>query len=164
MCGLHFPLQKQRGIVKFQIVQYASICEAVLDFTFSHYYKEEAEEEFADVELKKENNALAIDVRIIKNGSPLFICREKKRKGVLKRTRIDYKTEFAVKKGIVSQDIKERLDKLYELRNNIHIIKAAEAEYQPKLREAKEAFLLMMETIGFIKKYYIDNALLLAEE
>ena len=154
MCGLQLPLNKQRGVVKFQIVQYASICEAVLDMALTKYYKEEAEERFSVVELKNEPSALAKDIRIAKGNTQLFICSEKKKKGVLKRTRIDFRTTFAVEKGILTNDLKNRLDILYDLRNNIHIIKAAEAEYNPKLREAKDGFELMREVVSYIKAYY----------
>ena len=46
-------LIKQKGIVKFQIVQYASICEAVLDMAISNFFKEDAEEKFSVSELVK---------------------------------------------------------------------------------------------------------------
>lgn len=46
MNALHLPLAKQKGIVKFQIVQYASICEAVLDMAISKFFKEDAEEKW----------------------------------------------------------------------------------------------------------------------
>lgn len=39
MSALRLPLAKQKGIVKFQIVQYASICEAVLDMAISNFLK-----------------------------------------------------------------------------------------------------------------------------
>lgn len=158
MCALNFPLQKQRGIVKFQIIQYASICEAVLDTAITDFYKTEAEEEFGVVELHKENGIFAADVKLTKNGTVVYTCKEKKKKGVLKRTRVDFKTQFAVKKRLLSQSLKERLDILYELRNNVHILKAAEAEYNPKLREARDAFVLMMEVVAFVKQYYQNNA------
>ena len=47
MNALNLPLAKQKGIVKFQIVQYASICEAVLDMAITKYFKEDAEKEFS---------------------------------------------------------------------------------------------------------------------
>lgn len=158
MCALNFPLQKQRGIVKFQIIQYASICEAVLDTAITDFYKTEAEAEFGVVELHKENGIFAADVKLTKNGMVVYTCKEKKKKGDLKRTRVDFKTQFAVKKGLLSQSLKERLDILYELRNNVHILKAAETEYNPKLREARDAFVLMMEVVAFVKQYYQNNA------
>ena len=37
MNALNLPLAKQKGIVKFQIIQYASICEAILDMAITKY-------------------------------------------------------------------------------------------------------------------------------
>ncbi len=158
MCGLRLPLSKQRGVVKFQIVQYASICEAVLDVAILKYFKTEAEEKLSVTELHKEQNALAKDVTLSRGKTPLYVCHEKKKKGDLKRTRVDAKTKFAAEKGLLTQDLKDRLDALYDLRNNIHIIKAAETEYDPKLREARDGFELMRELVGFIRDYYQTHA------
>lgn len=154
MCGLRLPLNKQRGAVKFQIVQYASICEAILDVALTKYFKAESEERFSVLELRKESTALAKDIKIAKGNTQLFVCSEKKKKGVLKGTRVDFKTEFAVEKGLLTNDLKERLDILYDLRNNVHIIKAAEAEYNPKLHEARDGFELMRDVVTHIKAYY----------
>ena len=63
----------------------------------------------------------------------------------------------AVEKNLLTPELKERLDNLYDLRNNIHILKAAEANYNPKLREAKESFKLMRDVVNYIRHYY-ENA------
>ena len=157
MAGLNLPLSKQRGVVKFQIVQYASICEAVLDVALAKYFKDEAEERFSVIEFRKEPTALSKDIKISKGNTPLYVCSEKKLKGVLKRTRVDFKTKFAVEKGLLTTDLKDRLDMLYDQRNNVHIIKAAEAGYNPKLREAKEGFELMRDVVEHVKNYYINH-------
>ena len=157
MSNLKLSLAKYKGIVKFQILQYASICEAVLDYTISKFFKDEAETFFAVNELKKDGNALASDVKISKSGKTLYLCYEKTNKGILKRTRADHKSKFAVDKGIISEAIKCRFDQLYDLRNNIHILKAAETGYIPKLKEAKEAFLLMQEFVDSVKDFFKNH-------
>lgn len=157
MSALRLPLAKQKGIVKFQIVQYASICEAVLDVAISNFFKEDAEEKFSVSEFVKVPNALAVDVRITQGDTNLLLCKTKKKKGDLKRTRIDFKTKYAVEKGLLLQATKESFDSLYNLRNNIHILKAANSQYRPKLKEAKEAFILMQTFVGEIKAYYTKS-------
>lgn len=153
MSTLRLTVAKYKGIVKFQIIQYASICEAVMDYTINYYFKEEAEREFSVTELKRDNNTVAKDVKITKANKSLFLCYEKTKKGDLKRTRADFKTKFAVDKGIISSDLKSRFDVLYDLRNNVHILKAHEAGYTPKLREAKEAFFLMQDFVQAVKQF-----------
>lgn len=154
MNALKLPLAKQRGIVKFQIVQYASICEAILDIAILKFFKEDAEESFSVTELVKYQNALSSDTKITCAGTTLVLCKEKKKKGDLKRTRVDYKTKYAVSKGLITQNTKNAVDNLYDLRNNIHILKAANSQYTPKLREAKDAFVLMQDFVNEIKNFY----------
>jgi hypothetical protein len=157
MNALNLPLAKQKGIVKFQIVQYASICEAVLDMAIMKYFKEDAEETLSVLELVKYPNAVSKDTKITCGETPLVLCQTKKKKGDLKRTRVDFKTKYAVSKGLISQSTKDLVDNLYDLRNNIHILKAANSQYTPKLREAKDAFLLMQSFVGEIKNYYTTH-------
>lgn len=157
MSALRLPLAKQKGIVKLQIIQYASICEAILDATIARFFKEDAEEHFAVTELVKYPNALAKDVSITADNKTLYLCKERKRKADLKRTRVDWKTKYAVSKGIITQDTKEALDDLYDLRNNIHILKAVDNGYYPKLKEAKEAFLLMQQFVNEVKWFYASQ-------
>ncbi len=159
MSALRLPLAKQKGIVKFQIVQYASICEAILDTAITSYFKNDAEKAFAVSEYKKSSNAVSKATKITYEGTELSLCKLETKKGILKRTRIDKKTEFAVSKGLFSQATKDAVDSLYDLRNNIHILKAADSQYTPKLREAKEAFLLMRNFISEIKTYYFAHPL-----
>lgn len=154
MNALNLPLAKHKGIVKFQIIQYASICEAVLDLALIKYFKDDFEEQFAVYEFVKYPNAVAADVRITGNGTPLTICKTKKKKADLKRTRVDFKTKYAVEKGLISQELKDKVDNLYDMRNNIHILKAANSHYIPKLKEGKEAFLLMQQFVDSVKLYY----------
>lgn len=157
MNALNLPLAKQRGIVKFQIVQYASICEAVLDMAIIKYFNEDAEEAFSVCELVKYPNAMSIDTKITCGGTPLVLCKSKKKKGDLKRTRVDFKTKYAVSKGLITQSTKDAVDNLYDLRNNIHILKAANSQYIPKLREAREAFALMQTFVSEIKSFYLSH-------
>lgn len=157
MNALNLPLNKYKGIVKFQIIQYASICEAVLDMAINRFFREDTEKTFAVSEFVKYSNAVSVDTKITCGGTQLFLCKSKTKKGVLKRTRIDKRTEYAVTKGIISQKTKDAFDGLYDLRNNIHIIKAADSQYVPKLKEAKEAFSLMQTFVDEIRDYYITH-------
>lgn len=157
MNALNLPLAKQKGIIKFQIVQYASICEAVLDMAITKYFLQDAEERFSVTELVKYSNAISADTKITCGGTPLVLCKTKKKKGDLKRTRVDFKTKYAVEKGIISQSTKDSVDALYDLRNNIHILKAANSQYTPKLREAKDAFVLMQAFVDEVHNFYLCN-------
>ena len=154
MNALQLPLSKQRGFVKFQIIQYASICEAIMDITINRFFKVEAEKYFSVAEYRPYQNALSEKTKIKYDDTPLYICKEYTKKGVLKRTRVDFKTKFAVEKGIISASIKNQLDNLYDQRNNVHILKAVSQKYQPTLDEARTAFLLMEDFVLEVKQFY----------
>lgn len=154
MSALSLPLAKQKGIVKFQIIQYASICEAVLDHTIETFFKDEAIDRFSLIEYTKCKNALSQSTKINYENEELFLCKAKIIKGNLKRTRVDFKAQFAVEKGVISGDMKEEICKLYDSRNNIHILKASSSNYTPRLYEAKNAFNLMQEFIEEVKNFF----------
>ena len=59
----------------------------------------------------------------------IYTCKKSSRNVPLKKTRIDKRTEIAKDFGIISATTKTQFDGLYDLRNNIHILKAASADY-----------------------------------
>ena len=65
-----------------------------------------------------------------------------------------HKTEFAVDHNIISSATKISFDSLYDSRNNIHILKAAQNNYAPTLIEAKNAFALMRTFVSEVKTFY----------
>ena len=132
MNGLRLPIAKHRAIVRFQIIQYASICEAIL----------------------KCQNALSTSTKITFENKNVYLCKEKKIKADIKRERIDHKTEFAVDHNIISSATQISFDSLYDSRNNIHILKAAQNNYAPTLIEAKNAFALMRTFVSEVKTFY----------
>lgn len=154
MASLRLPVFKHSAMVKFQIIQYASICEALLQEAIETYYKSDFEKRYAIKEYILCSNAVSKDVKITNAQGQLYMCKLKEKKADIKRERIDHKTEFACEKGIISKDTKDNLDKLYDLRNNIHILKAVQNNYVPKLYESKNAFLLMQKMVEEVKKYY----------
>lgn len=158
MAALRLPLGKQKGIVKFQIIQYASICEALIDLAITKFFKKEAEEQFGGVELRKCDGVLHKDVEVKKGTEKIFMCVGKKFKGDLKRTRIDEKTKFAYERGIISSDVKDKFNELYDLRNNVHVLKAATNQYVPKIKESREAFTLTEKIIEEIKDFYAKHS------
>ena len=84
----------------------------------------------------------------------VVLCKTKVKKGDLRRTRVDFKTKYAVDKGLITASTKTLADDLYDLRNNIHILKAVNSQYIPTPREAKDAFILMQVFVDEIKHFY----------
>lgn len=152
MNALNLPKGKYQGIVKFQIIQYASICEAILDYVLGENFKSDIGQRYAD-EYYSQVSALASNAKIVVDGKTLYTCEKNRKRKELRYIRIDHKTEYAKEKGIISQDTKEKICALYNLRNTVHILKATEQEYFPKVREAKEAFDIMQKFCGEVKQY-----------
>ncbi len=157
MSALSLPVAKNMGIVKFQIIQYASICEAILDSAIHKYFMAEADTYFSIEEFTKYPQAISDLTKITHGGDELVLCKAKKKKVPLKIQRVDKKTTFAVRKGLITQNTKEAYDTLYNLRNNVHILKASQTNYTPILREARDSFILMQKFVSEIKNYYTNH-------
>ncbi len=148
---------KHKIFTNMQIIQYASICEALLQKTIEEFCKEEFQERYPIIELRKCPNALSNSTKIEFEKKPAILCIEKKTKADVKRERMPRKTEFAVSKGIISEDSKTKFDALYDTRNNVHLLKATQNDYSPRKIDAQNAFDLMEQIVGEIKVFYIEN-------
>ena len=161
MQTLSLPMAKNKGIVKFQIIQYASICEALLNYTLETYFKDEFENRYAATTYVDFPSALSTNTKITFESKPLYLCKAKTEKAKITWTANPIKAEFALEKGVLSQDTKDKYCALYDLRNNAHILKAATSDYYPKLKEARAGYELVFQFIAEIRAYFganpIDN-------
>ena len=157
MQTLSLTMAKNKGIVKFQIIQYASICEALLNYTLECYHKDEFEKKYAAQTYTDVPSALSSKTQIIYDGKPLYLCRQKVDKAKITWTSNPAKAVFALEKGILTEDTQKQYCELYELRNNAHILKAATADYYPKLKEASAAYELTFRFIAEIKAYFTKH-------
>ena len=103
--------------------------------------------------MTKCHNALSSSTKITYDTKTVYLCK-KRVKANIKRERIDHKTDFAVQHNIISANTKKEFDSLYQSRNNIHILKATQNNYTPRLKEAKEAFTLMQTFVTEVKTFY----------
>lgn len=154
MQTLSLRMSKNKGIVKFQIIQYASICEALLNYTIRLYFKDEFENEYAAITYADLSSALPSKTKITFDGQPLFLCKQKTEKAKIDWSSNPIKAKFALKKGILSEKTKNEYCALYELRNNAHILRATSADYYPKIKEAGDAYELTYQFINEIKEFF----------
>ena len=87
----------------------------------------------------------------------MIVCAEKIENAKLEIASNPTKSEYALSKGILTQNIKERYCALYDLRNNAHILKAANVRYFPQIKESKEAYALCFEFIDEIKAFCLSK-------
>ena len=78
MNGLRLPIAKHRAIVRFQIIQYASICEAILQAAIETFYKSEFEEKYAVTQMIKCQNALSTSTKITFENKNVYLCESMK--------------------------------------------------------------------------------------
>ena len=159
MDTLSLPCAKNKGIIKFQIIQYASICEALLNYVLEMYFKEEFENQFAAATYVSFPSALSEKTKITYDGQALFLCKTKKEKAKITWSSNPVKAQFALEKGILTEEVKDSYCALYDLRNNAHILKAAKADYYPKPKESKNAYELVFKFISEIRAYFMANPL-----
>ena len=152
MSALRLPKAKHQGIVKFQIIQYASIYEAILDNLIDKNFKSEIMEKYGNM-VYAPVSVLSKDAKLTYENSTVYTCKQKLQKKSIKSMSIKERTEFAVEKGMITSDVAERICDLYDLRNNVHILKATRSDYFPRINQAKEAFQLMQEFVEQIKTY-----------
>lgn len=159
MSVLNLKLDKTKGIIKYQIIQYASICEALLNYTIDAYYKEEFGTKYASQVLTKVSQATSSLTQITYDGTPVYLCKYKNEKAPVTWTSTPTKTEFAVEKGIISEATKDKFCTLYDLRNNAHILKAASANYSPLKKEAQEGYELTFQFINEVRNFFAAHPL-----
>lgn len=157
MQTLGLPMAKNRGIVKFQIIQYASICEALLNYALDIYFRAEFEDKYAATTYVDFPSALSSKTKITFDGKAVFVCKPKIDKAKITWTSNHIKAAFALEKGIISRDTKEKYCELYDLRNNAHILKAVAANYYPKLKEASTAYELVYRFIAEVRAFFDAN-------
>lgn len=156
MQGLDLTSFKRTAFLKFQIQQYASIFEALIDYTLEKFHKDELKELLKEVEYKPVNvlsQNSNLTIMIDSKTEKVYTCKKASRDVPLKKTRIDKRTQLAEEFGIISSTIKAGFDGLYDLRNNIHLLKASSADYRPKIDEAIKAFQLMEPIQSSVKLY-----------
>ena len=152
MKTLHLSKSKYYAFVKFQILQYASIYEAILDYCLEEYYKDEIMTKYADITYTPVP-ALSKSTNITYETNEIFLCTKTIRKKPIKLMRIQNRTDFAAEKGIISDTMQNRICDLYDTRNNIHILKATQSGFMPKLSDAKTAYKIMDDFVSEIKTF-----------
>lgn len=157
MRALSLPMGKNKGIIKLQIIEYASICEALLNYTILKFFKEEFENEFASNEFNDISNSISSRLKMSFEGQEVFICKKKSQKASITHCSNPQKAEFAISKGILSLSTKDSYCKLYDLRNNAHILKATANNYYPKITESKSAYELVYAFILEIRQFFESN-------
>ena len=160
MKTLQLPMSKNKGLIKFQIIQYASICEALLNYIIENRFKTEFENKYAKNTYADCTNAMSSKTKITYDGNPVYLCKNKRQKAKIEWTSAAIKADFATDKGIINRQTRDAFCSLYDLRNNAHILKAVRSNYYPKPKEAADAYKLAFDFITEIRSFCTSTLVL----
>jgi hypothetical protein len=147
--ALWLPGKFNRAILKQQIILYAAIYEAVIDYFLGHLKAEPAVRDLlVVVEFKEVRGVLANGVTLKgKVGTEEFdvvTCRRVRRTRKLQEVRFSDRIAVARSIGLMPRHQAEFVQDLYDARNNIHIIRAAEEQFAPDARMSSRAFRTLL--------------------
>lgn len=168
--ALNVADEKQHAHVKFQIVQYASIYEAVIVYLLWNRYPDHAA--VTEIEYHstfKQHATLPKGLQMLSaDNEEIFLCREVKQKTPKASIKFDDKVEAAVKIGFIEKALGDEIKRFYKLRNAIHLEGAVKNQTKYELDQSKLAFRRMKpftEGIsGFLENGAIPESALLKPE
>jgi len=145
------------AFVKFQIMQYASIYEAVISHLLWIRYKEHAEVKALEThKAYKPVNALGSSTSLKYGDDDLFTCVYRNAKTPRNSIPFKDKVDCAVRIGFLDAAYSEEIKKLYELRNLAHIETEAEKQIEVEIEHAKNGYWRMKpfldKIVGFIQE------------
>lgn len=134
---------------KTQIVHYASLFEAIID-----YYLNKCNAIFTRTELKKISPALASGIMLTKeDGTSLVIAEEKQVHEQLRHVRFENRLTKAISLGIVENHHRAIILATYNARNKIHLLEAASKEYKPTRKAVAAAYTTLWEFIKHVQRW-----------
>jgi hypothetical protein len=150
------------GLLKTQIVLYASIYEALIDDTIQFAAANaKIEKWLVTTEFVEIPQAVSKNTRITYTdgggATQMVLCKKKQTRRDLKRTRFGDKVEIAIDVGFVPSAQKDFLTKLYDSRNTVHLLAAASKSFTPDDQQSSAAFSFLLAFIESVKKWRLKQ-------
>lgn len=145
--------------VKFQIIQYASIYEAVICYLLWNKFKDNEAVKTMEVhqELRKVS-ALASPTVLTYDGVEAYICQNRNVKTAAPSIKFDDKVNAAVEIGFVEEIYAEEIKQFYKLRNFVHIEKASKDQFEFEIEQSRLAYRRMEPFIDHLKGFFKENS------
>lgn len=140
--ALNVDGSKLAAHAKFQIVQYASIYEAIIVYVLWEHYGESSQVTSIEyyTALKK-SATIPKDISIrTSEDEEVFLCTESKRKNTQHSIKFDEKVDAAISIGFVDEQIGGEIKEFYRLRNGIHLENAVKNGIQYELDQSLLAY------------------------
>jgi hypothetical protein len=132
--------------IKTQVLLYASIYEAVVDWLLESHISAPEVQAILHQEIFQvagEAFGKATKLRLtLSDGTEedLVPCRKKQRKQKFKEIQFKERLATAVRLKLVPADLQGTVEKLYTARNRIHLMQAAAEDFKPDPQQSSEAF------------------------
>jgi len=153
MEGLAIVGNELHAHLKFQIMQYASIYEAVINYLLLTRYKEHASVQAIQIhKAYRPITALAAPAKLTYEENDTFICLRKDAKTPWTSISFSDKVNAASDIGLIDEQLGEEIKDFYRLRNAVHIEAAAKRGIDYEVGEAKLAYRRMRPFIDQIKE------------
>ena len=132
---------EQHSFIKFQIMQYAAIYEAVISYLLWGNYAEHHEVKLLQThKAYKPVNALGSLTAMKYGAEDLFTCVYREAKTPRNSIPFKDKVDCAVRIGFVDATYSEDIKRTYELRNLAHIETEAEKQIEVEIAQAKTGY------------------------
>lgn len=146
------------AFVQFQILQYASIYEAVIDYKLDQiHHVPEVKLLIRHENLARVKEAFGSATRLTYTDATgeheLIPCRKVLGTQKLKEIQFAKRLKASVKVGIVPSNTADFIENLYEKRNCLHLINAAAKDYKPLVEMSKKAFESMRSFLNHVKSW-----------
>lgn len=154
MEALHFEGFELAAQLKFQIIQYASIYEALITHLLWTRHVNDAA--VAALEQKVEYKpvpALSSLSVLTYNGDAVVPCVRKVSKKADPQIRFDDKLATSVQIGLIPAKYEAEISEFYALRNSVHIITASRREIEINIEQSKRAYRRMKPVTEHIRSY-----------
>lgn len=154
MEGLFVSGNDMHSFVKFQIIQYASIYEAVTTYLLWNKFLEHPEVIALQThKAYKPVSALGHSVNFTYDGAKLFTCVYKDTKTLKSSIPFKDKVDCAVRIGFIDSSYSEDIKNLFALRNLAHLEGEAERQVEMELEDSKKGYWRIKPFIDKIKEF-----------
>jgi hypothetical protein len=155
--ALRLDGQERFPFLLLQLLEYASLYEALTDYLIQAKYLDS--NDFAgkrvkrEIKKRQELNPTKSMLLHEKDGARdrVFFAYEKEIKLELRDIRFSDRIAFISSKISLSSHDAKYIERIYDLRNHIHILKAAEKEFEPDHKDVAKAFRIFKKFVAAVK-------------
>ncbi len=142
------------GHLKFQIVQYAGIYEAVISYLLRNKFSTDPRVEKLGKKVEyRRVNAFSNGMDMQFNGEKVYTCKKCELKTDWEYINFEEKLKVAREIGFLNEDTSEVILATFKLRHSVHIEKAVKAEILFEIEQAKMAYETIYTFLSDIRKY-----------